>query len=127
MRKNWEYRRGDIYLADLDPTVGSEIGGVRPVLVLQNNTGNHYGRTIIVAPLTSNTYKKASLPTHFILEKGNGLRCPSIVMMEQLRTLDKHRVIEYMGTVSREILDSPAFRNCLASSVALYFENEQYP
>lgn len=57
LRKNWEYRRGDIYLANLDPVVGAEIGGIRPVLILQNNTGNFFSPTLIAAPLTSNVDK----------------------------------------------------------------------
>lgn len=127
MRKNWEYRRGDVYLADLDPVVGSEIGGIRPVLVLQNNVGNHYAPTIITAPLTSNIRKKANQPTHFLLKKGNGLKCPSMVMLEQIRTLDKQRILKYMGTVRKDVLDSPEFQNCLAVSVVLFFENKQHP
>lgn len=120
VRKDWEYRRGDIYLADLDPVVGSEIGGIRPVLVLQNNVGNHYAPTIITAALTSNIRKKANQPTHFLLKKGCGLKCPSMVILEQLRTLDKQRILKYMGSVRKDILDSPEFRNCLATSVALF-------
>ena len=66
MYEAWEYQRGDIYLADLDPVIGSEIGGIRPVLVLQNDIGNRYGPTLIVAPMTSNVEKKPKQPTHFL-------------------------------------------------------------
>ena len=86
MRKNWEYRRGDIYLANLDPVVGAEIGGIRPVLILQNNTGNFFSPTLIAAPLTSNVDKKPNQPTHFLLEQVRGLNRPSMVILEQLKT-----------------------------------------
>lgn len=127
VQNDWEYRRGDIYLANLNPVVGSEIGGIRPVLVLQNNTGNHYGPTIITAPMTSKIKRKPGQPTHFLLENVRGLKYPSMVMLEQIRTLDKRRVIKYMGTVSQDVMDSPEFRSCLAVSVALFAENEKHP
>ena len=96
MRKNWEYRRGDVYLANLDPVVGAEIGGIRPVMILQNNTGNFFSPTLIAAPLTSNIDKKPNQPTHFLLEQVRGLSRPSMVILEQLKTLDKRRIIRYM-------------------------------
>ena len=119
MRKNWEYRRGDVYLANLDPVVGAEIGGIRPVLVLQNNTGNFFSPTLIAAPLTSNVDKKPNQPTHFLLEQVRGLNRPSMVILEQLKTLDKRRIIRYMGRVDSSILYSPEFCKCLAVSLAL--------
>ena len=120
MRKNWGYRRGDVYLADLDPVVGAEIGGVRPVLILQNNTGNFFSPTLIVAPLTSNIDKKPNQPTHFLLEHVHGLSRPSVVILEQLKTLDKRRIIKYLGRVDSSVLYSPEFCKCLAVSLALY-------
>ena len=120
MRKNWEYRRGDVYLADLDPVVGAEIGGVRPVLILQNNTGNFFSPTLIVVPLTSNIDKKPNQPTHFLLEHVHGLSRPSVVILEQLKTLDKRRIIRYMGRVASNSLYSPECCKCLAVSLALY-------
>ena len=119
MYEAWEYQRGDIYLADLDPVIGSEIGGIRPVLVLQNDIGNRYGPTLIVAPMTSNVEKKPKQPTHFLLKQIRGLDRPSMVMLEQLKTLDKRRIIRYMGKVDRQILESPIFRERLALSIAL--------
>ena len=109
MRKNWEYWRGDVYLANLDPVVGAEIGGIRPVLILQNNTGNFFSPTLIAAPLTSNIDKKPNQPTHFLLEQVRGLSRPSMVILEQLKTLDKRRIIRYMGRVDSNILYSPEF------------------
>ena len=125
MRDDWEYRRGDVYLADLNPVVGAEIGGIRPVLVLQNDVGNHFGPTLIIAPMTSNIEKKPAQPTHYLLKNVRGLSRPSMVILEQLKTLDKSRIIRYMGRVDRWILESPTFCKCLAVSMALKcFENK---
>ena len=101
MRKNWVYRRGDIYIANLNPFKGSEQGGTRPVLVLQNNDGNFYCPTLIVAPLSSKL-KKPNLPTHFLLKKGHGLITDSIVELEQIKTIDKCRIQRYIGKITSE-------------------------
>ena len=101
MRKNWVYRRGDIYIANLNPFRGSEQGGTRPVLVLQNNDGNFYCPTLIVAPLSSKL-KKPNLPTHFLLKKGRGLMTDSIVELEQIKTIDKSRIQRYIGKITPE-------------------------
>ena len=101
MRKNWVYRRGDIYIANLNPFKGSEQGGTRPVLVLQNNDGNFYCPTLIVAPLSSKL-KKPNLPTHFLLKKGRGLMTDSIVELEQIKTIDKCRIQRYIGKITPE-------------------------
>ena len=101
MRKNWVYRRGDIYIANLNPFKGSEQGGTRPVLVLQNNDGNFYCPTLIVAPLSSKL-KKTNLPTHFLLKKGRGLITDSIVELEQIKTIDKCRIQRYIGKITSE-------------------------
>ena len=85
-------KRGDLYYADLSPVVGSEQGGVRPVLIVQNNIGNKYSPTIIAAAVTSQL-EKAKLPTHIMLEAGKyGLPKDSVVLLEQIRTLDKRRL-----------------------------------
>ena len=123
LNEDWEYKRGDIYLADLNPVIGAELGGVRPVLVLQNDVGNHYAPTLIVAPMTSNVLKKPKQPTHFFLKKSNGLSMASMVILEQIKTLDKRRIIKYMGTVDREILESSEFRKCISASLALNSES----
>ena len=101
MRKNWVYRRGDIYIANLNPFRGSEQGGTRPVLALQNNDGNFYCPTLIVAPLSSKL-KKPNLPTHFLLKKGRGLITDSIVELEQIKTIDKCRIQRYIGKITSE-------------------------
>lgn len=95
--------RGEIYIADLDPVVGSEQGGERPVLVIQNNLGNKHSPTVIVLAITSRFHKKR-LPTHVPIESG-GLSKNSIALAEQVRTIDKFRLIHYVGRVSRETMD----------------------
>ncbi len=97
-------KRGDLFYADLSPVVGSEQGGVRPVIVVQNNVGNKYSPTIIVAPVTSQL-NKAKLPTHVRL-KGNefGLPKNSVALMEQLRTIDKKRLREKIGSFNHDIM-----------------------
>ena len=98
-------KRGDIYYADLSPVVGSEQGGVRPVLIVQNDTGNRYSPTVIAAAITSQT-GKAKLPTHSELAAQKyGLTRDSVVLLEQIRTLDKRRLREKMGRVDRELMD----------------------
>lgn len=89
--------RGDIYYADLSPVVGSEQGGVRPVLIVQNDVGNKFSPTVIAAAITSQ-HDKANLPTHIEVNAENtGLLKDSVVLLEQVRTLDKHRLKEKMG------------------------------
>lgn len=93
-------RRGDIYYADLSPVVGSEQGGVRPVLIVQNDTGNRHSPTVIAAAITSQL-GKAKLPTHIALAaQGSGLPKDSVILLEQIRTLDKHRLRERAGQIT---------------------------
>ena len=90
-------RRGDIFYADLSPVVGSEQGGIRPVLIVQNDVGNRFSPTVIAAAITSQQ-DKARLPTHIQLNSlGSGLARDSIVLLEQIRTIDKRRLKEHMG------------------------------
>ena len=92
-------KRGDIYYADLSPVVGSEQGGVRPVLIVQNDVGNRYSPTVIAAAITSQT-EKSKLPTHIELDSKNcGLSKDSVVLLEQIRTIDKRRLREKMGSL----------------------------
>ena len=91
-------KRGEIYYADLSPVVGSEQGGVRPVLVIQNDVGNKYSPTVIAAAITSQT-GKARLPTHIPLDTTTGLPRDSVVLAEQLRTLDKTRLKSRIGAL----------------------------
>lgn len=94
--------RGDIYYADLDPVLGSEQGGIRPVLIIQNDAGNRFSPTVIVAAITS--AKKNNLPTHIALDPIEGLYKKSVVLLEQVRTLDKRRLKNKIGTISQENL-----------------------
>ena len=103
--KNWRYSRGDIYYANMEPHVGSEQGGERPVVVLQNDTGNKHSSTLIIATLTSRVDKKLSLPTHVLLDQNPGLKVPSIVQLEQIFTIDKRRVQRFAGQTSSEEMD----------------------
>ena len=97
-----ESRRGQIWYADLSPVVGSEQGGLRPVLIIQNDVGNKYSPTVIGAIITSRN-TKAKIPTHYWLDKGQGgLVCDSMVELEQIRTLDKKRLKQFMGTVDQK-------------------------
>jgi mRNA interferase MazF len=93
----FEVRRGEMYVADLSPTVGSEQDGCRPVLVLQNDRSNKYSPTTVVAAITGKPKKK--LPTHYMLPALRGLSIPSVVLCEQIRTIDKSRLHTYIGTL----------------------------
>ena len=98
-------KRGDIYYADLSPVVGSEQGGMRPVLIVQNDTGNKHSPTVIAAAITSQI-GKARLPTHIELEaRSFGLTKDSVVLLEQIRTIDKRRLRERMGRVDEELMN----------------------
>ena len=97
-------KRGDIFYADLSPVMGSEQGGVRPVLIVQNDTGNRHSPTVIAAAITSQT-GKARLPTHISLAAMScGLPKDSVVLLEQIRTLDKRRLREHMGRVDETMM-----------------------
>lgn len=97
-------RRGDIYYADLSPVVGSEQGGLRPVLIVQNDIGNRYSPTVIAAAITSRL-DKAKLPTHIdVFASRVGLTKDSVILLEQIRTLDKRRLKEKMGHLDDELM-----------------------
>ncbi len=102
---NSQIRRGDIYYADLSPVVGSEQGGLRPVLIIQNDVGNKYSPTVIAAAITSRM-SKTRLPTHIdIYAERAGLARDSVILLEQIRTLDKRRLRERMGHLDDEMMD----------------------
>lgn len=97
-------KRGELYYADLSPVVGSEQGGVRPVLIIQNDIGNKYSPTVIAAAVTSQL-TKAKLPTHVQINQGEfGLNKTSVILLEQIRTLDKRRLKERIGQLDEETL-----------------------
>ena len=97
-------KRGDIFYATLDPIIGSEQGGTRPVLTISNNTGNRYSPTIIVAPITSRTHTKAKLPTHTEVKDFDKLDKDSIILLEQISTIDKQRLKQYIGLMPDHIM-----------------------
>lgn len=119
MRKNWVYRRGDIYCADLNPVIGSEQGGTRPVVVIQNDTGNKHAPTLIVATVTTRVKKKSQQPTHYLITGNPAFTEPSVVMLEQIRTIDKSRIERYLGRASQS--EMAGIDKALLTSVALQY------
>ena len=111
------YLRGDMYYADLGRGVGSEQEGYRPVVIIQNNTGNKHSPTVIVAAISSKVGVKPKLPTHHFINAENGLDLPSIVLMEQIRTLDKRRLAKYIGRLGKEHIRG--MNHALAVSIGL--------
>jgi len=93
-------KRGEIYLANLNPSLGSEQSGIRPVLIIQNDTGNRYSPTVIVLAITSK--EKKNIPTHVKIDAMQGLEKDSVVLVEQVRTVDKERLIKKLGMLSFE-------------------------
>ena len=115
-------RRGDLFYADLNPVVGSEQGGIRPVLVIQNDVGNHFSPTVVAAAITSRKAKN-SLPTHILLENVPGLAPTSLLLLEQLRTIDRKRLRGYIGRISKEkMLEVDV---ALAISIGIGYPNER--
>jgi mRNA interferase MazF len=113
---NKSINRGDLYYADLNPVVGSEQGGIRPVLIIQNDVGNKHSPTVIIAAITSKS-GKAILPTHCLLSADAGLDRDSVALLEQIRTIDKRRLKDYVGALGQE--DMGEVDRALAVSVGL--------
>lgn len=99
-------KRGDIFLANIDSSIGSEQNGIRPVLIIQNNKGNKYSPTTIVACLSSKIYSKAQLPTHHLLPENIGLKYKSMVLCEQIRVIDKDRLIKKITTLDKVTMNA---------------------
>lgn len=116
--------RGEIYYADLNPVVGSEQGGIRPVLILQNEVGNWFSPTVIVAAMTARG-GKAHLPTHVPVGTDSGLWRPSLVLAEQVRTIDKSRLLERVGMLPPEKQEQ--VDRALRISFALSPQREEEP
>ena len=116
--------RGEIYYADLNPVVGSEQGGIRPVLILQNEVGNWFSPTVIVAAMTAKG-SKVHLPTHVPVGTDSGLRRPSLVLAEQVRTIDKSRLLERVGMLPPEKQEQ--VDRALRISFALSPQREEEP
>ena len=102
-RTKMQITRGDIYYADLSPVVGSEQGGLRPVLIIQNDVGNRYSPTVIAAAITSRV-GKTRLPTHIGVTADCGLSRDSVILLEQIRTLDKRRLREKIGHIDPSVM-----------------------
>ena len=115
-------RRGDLFYADLNPVAGSEQGGIRPVLVIQNDVGNHFSPTVVAAAITSRKAKN-SLPTHILLENVPGLAPTSLLLLEQLRTIDRKRLRGYIGRISKEKMLE--VDTALAISMGIGYPNER--
>lgn len=96
-------KRGDVFYADLDPIVGSEQGGIRPVLVVQNDIGNKYSHTIVVLPISS--AKKSKMPTHIHIFDSRILPKDSVILAEQIRTIDRNRLQKYVGSLKYDIME----------------------
>ena len=94
-------KRGDLYYVDLKDSIGCEQGGKRPVVIIQNDKGNQYSKTTIVASLTAAIFQKAILPTHVLISSRAGLKCNSIILLEQVRTIDKERLIKKIGELNK--------------------------
>ncbi len=114
---NQIYLRGSLFYADLGDGIGSEQKGFRPVVIIQNNMGNRHSPTVIVAAVTSKTKSKAKLPTHYYIGTECGLGRPSVVLLEQLRTIDKRRLGEYIGRLP--VLQMQGLDHALAISIGL--------
>ena len=113
-------KRGDMFYADLSPVIGSEQGGIRPVLIIQNDRGNKYSPTVIAAAITSQT-GKAKLPTHIEIDSKNyGLKSDSVVLAEQIRTIDKSRLKEKIGHI-----DDVNIMNRIDNALGVSFGLEQ--
>lgn len=104
MIEEYKIKRGNVFIADLDPTIGSEQYGRRPVVILSNDLNNKYSPTILVAPLTK-IIKKTKLPTHIMIKKNNFLKYDSLILLEQLRTIDKTRLTAFKGRVDKITLE----------------------
>ena len=118
-------KRGDMYYVDFNPVVGSEQNGIRPAIVIQNNMGNRYSPTYIVAAVTSRLSGKSDLPTHVLLSDVKGLPRKSVILLEQIRTIDNSRICSYITT-----LDSHTMKRvdeALAVSIGLYSKTLPLP
>ena len=111
------YLRGELYFADLGTGIGSEQNGYRPVVIIQNDVGNRHSPTTIVAAISTQIRTKANLPTHYHLKPGSGLVQPSMVILEQIRTVDKTRLVQYIGKLSDGELKG--LNHALAISIGL--------
>lgn len=113
--------RGEVYYAELSPVIGSEQGGIRPVLILQNNNGNRHSPTTIIAPITS-VQKKSALPTHIVIDY-DFLESVSVVLLEQIRTIDKERLSDCLGKIS--VQDMQRVEAAIAVSLGMRWRHDR--
>ena len=114
-----EIKRGEIYYADLSPVIGSEQGGTRPILIIQNNVGNKYSSTTIIAAAITSKTDKSNFPTHLKLNNVKGLNNNSLLLLEQVRTIDCSRIKSYIGKLSDETMEK--VNKALCVSLALRY------
>ena len=114
-------KRGDMFYADLPVGVGSEQNGYRPILILSNNIGNKHGNTVIAAIITSKVESKTHLPTHCLIKAQQGLSLDSLVLLEQIQTIDKARLKDFLGMLDRNAMSN--VDNALAISVGVSYNN----
>ena len=119
--RDFGFRRGEIYFADLDPHYGSEQGSKRPVIIIRNNTENKFAPTVIVAAATSKVSKKPNQPTHVLIDRNPAFSRPSVVLLEQIFTIDKERINNFMGLTSEWEMEQ--IEKALKCSLALDREN----
>lgn len=100
-----DIKKGDIYYASLNPIIGSEQSGNRPVVIVQNNIGNKYSPTVLIAPITSKVNSKPNLPTHIFIKKNGKIIHDSIILIEQIRVIDKQRLQEFLCKIDPEKID----------------------
>ncbi len=117
INKKVDIMRGDIYMADLSETIGSEQGGLRPVVIIQNDTGNKYSPTLIVIPMTSQ--KKRYVPTHVDVGTEGGLTKSSTVLCEQIKTIDKSRLIKHIGTFTSNTMQRINQALCISMGLSV--------
>ncbi len=110
-----EFCRGDIFYANLDTAIGSEQGGTRPVIIVQNNIGNKFANTVIIVPLTKKIDRKVKLPTHIIIKKFKGIKYDSTALTEQVRVIDKRRLIRKVGKLQENTIKK--LNNALAIAI----------
>ena len=115
LKAGWHYKRGDVYLVDFNPSRGSEQGGVRPAVVVQNDSGNYFSPVLIVVPLTTKI-KKEKMPTHCLIQN-RCLKAPSMAICESPRPVDKQRIKGYIGKLTRQ--EMARITACLKASFAL--------
>jgi mRNA interferase MazF len=120
-KREIQFKKYDVLYANFDGNIGSEQGGVRPAIVIQNNVGNKYSPTLMVLKMTSE-YKKEDLPTHLLIEanRDNGLKLDSMLLAEQIMTIDKSRVIDKVGSITDREIQREVFKRFLVSATYGY-------